>query len=433
MKFSKLVDILNESYADIYEDFDISKFVIDSRKAEKNSVFIPLKANRDGHDFIEDAINNGAKGYITQKRMPLSNGIVVKDTYQALVEIGKYKRKEVDTVIGITGSSGKTSTKELLQFVLKNLFSTYATQGNLNNEIGVPLTLANIPENTQIAIIEKGAGKKDDISYLMDISKPDIGILTSLTQAHIERFGSLENIIYTKGQIFDGVKFGILPEDIKHYYSYKNAKFITVGRTGDIKLSDIEITNQGTKGKISYKSDSITLKIPIYNIGVFKNIGLVAGVLYTLDINPIKNLEVLKDFKGFEGRGDIKVVGRYLVIDESYNANPLSVKNSIESFENLDGYKIYVLGDMLELGEYSKELHLDIAKKFEHSNIDLIFLYGEETRYIYEYLKNKKAVFHHNDKKKIADYINNIRMDNIKIVIKGSRGMKMEELLDMLS
>lgn len=433
MKFSKLMDILNESYADIYEDFDISKFVIDSRKAEENSVFIPLKANRDGHDFIEDAINNGAKGYITQKPMPFSNGIVVKDTYQALVEIGKYKRKEVDTVIGITGSSGKTSTKELLQFVLKNIFNTYATQGNLNNEIGVPLTLANIPENTQIAIIEKGAGKKDDISYLMDISKPDIGVLTSLTQAHIERFGSFENIIYTKGQIFDGVKFGILPEDIKHHYSYKNIKFITVGKVGDIKLSDIEITNQGTKGKISYKSDSITLNIPIYNIGIFKNIGLVAGVLYTLDINPIKNLEVLKDFKGFEGRGNIKVVGRYLVIDESYNANPLSVKNSIESFENLDGYKIYVLGDMLELGEYSKELHLDIAKKFEHSNIDLIFLYGEETRYIYEYLKNKKAVFYHNDKRKIAEYINSIEMDNVKIVIKGSRGMKMEELLDMLS
>lgn len=432
MKFSQLAQILNAEFINLKQDFDISEFVIDSRKAVKGSLFIPLKGTRDGHDFIEDALKNGAGGYLTEKKLPSANGILVKDTYQALTQIAKHKRRFVDTVIGITGSSGKTSTKELLHHTLKQIFNTYSTQGNLNNEIGVPLTVANIPENTQVAIVEKGAAKKDDIAYLMDISKPEIGVLTSLAEAHIERFGSFENIVHTKGQIFDGVKFGVVPSQIKHYYEHKNIKFITCGKDGEIKLSDIKVVEDGTEGVISYKSDSIKIKIPIYNIGVFKNIGLVAGVLYALDLNPIKHLEVLESFKGFEGRGDLKKIGRYLVIDESYNANPLSVKNSIDSFEKLKGYKVYALGDMLELGARSKELHIEVAKKFESSNIDLILLFGEETRYIYEYLKDKKPVFHYDDKQKIAQHINSLQEEDIKITIKGSRGMKMEEIINLL-
>lgn len=432
MKLSQLAQILNAEVINFKQDFEISEFVIDSRKVKKDSVFIPLKGTRDGHEFVEDAIKNGAGGYLTEKALAFDNAILVKDTYQALVKIGKYKRQQVEMVIGITGSSGKTSTKELLYFTLKHLFNTYATYGNLNNEIGVPLTLANIPIGTQVAVVEKGAAKKDDIAYLMDISNPEIGVLTSLGEAHIERFGSFENIIHTKGQIFDGVKIGVLPSDIKHHYNHKNIKFITCGEEGDIKLSNITVVDDGTEGEISYKSDSIRLKIPLYNIGVFKNIGLVAGVLYALDLNPIKHLEVLRDFKGFEGRGDIKRVGRFLVIDESYNANPLSVKNSIKSFEKLSGYKVYILGDMLELGQHSRELHMDVARVFENSDIDLILLYGQETKYIYDYLKGKKQVFHYEDKHNLAEYINSLKQQNIKIAIKGSRSMKMEEILLLL-
>lgn len=433
MKLSQVAQVLNTQILNFKQDFEISEFVIDSRKAKRDSVFIPLKGLRDGHNFVEDAIRNGAGGYFTEKNLPFPNGVVVKDTYQALVQIGRYKRQKVETVIGITGSSGKTSTKELIYFTLKHIFNTYATQGNLNNEIGVPLTLANIPQNTDVAILEKGAAKKDDISYLMEISKPDIGVLTYLGEAHIERFGSFENIIHTKGQIFDGVRFGVLPQEIKHHYTHKNTRFITCGQDGDIKLSNIKVVEDGTEGEIHYKSDGIKLKIPIYNIGVFKNIGLVAGVLYALDLDPIRHLEVLRDFKGFDGRGDIKKVGKFMVIDESYNANPLSVKNSIDSFEKLSGYKIYVLGDMLELGDYSRELHLEVAKKFENSDIDLIILFGEHTKYIYEYLKGKKAVFHYDDKQKIADHLNTIKEENIKMAVKGSRSMKMEEVLNLLN
>ncbi|MEJ5172866.1 MAG: UDP-N-acetylmuramoyl-tripeptide--D-alanyl-D-alanine ligase [Hydrogenothermaceae bacterium] len=432
MKFSEIVKILNGELLNFKEDFEVSEFTIDSRKVRASSVFIPLKGNRDGHQFIEDAIKNGAKGYISEKRLDLPNGILVKDSYQGLIDIGKYKRKQTETVIGITGSSGKSSTKELLNFVLKHHFNTYATIGNLNNEIGVPLTLANIPENTEVAIVEKGAGKKDDIQYLMDISNPDIGVLTSLAEAHIERFGSFENIVITKGQIFNGVKYGILPSNLIHYYKNKKVNFITYGEDGLINISDVKIVKEGTEGVISYKSDRTKLKIPIYNIGVFTNIGAVASVLYILDLDPIKNLEVLRDFKGFEGRGDVKHIGRYLVIDESYNANPLSVRNSIYSFDSLDGIKVYILGDMLELGEYSRELHIEVAKVFENSSIDYILLYGNEVKHIYNHLKDKKNVILFENKRKIAEFIKDLTDYEIKILVKGSRGMKMEEVIEYL-
>ncbi|MEZ0323376.1 MAG: UDP-N-acetylmuramoyl-tripeptide--D-alanyl-D-alanine ligase [Hydrogenothermaceae bacterium] len=432
MKFSEVAKILNGELLNFKEDFEVSEFSIDSRKVKADSVFVPLKGNRDGHQFIEDALKNGAKAYLSENRLNFPNGVIVQDSYKALIEIGIYKRRQTDIIIGITGSSGKTSTKELLNFVLKYHFKTYATSGNLNNEIGVPLTLANIPKDTEIAIVEKGAAKKDDIKYLMEITKPDIGVLTSLAKAHIERFGSFENIVITKGQIFDGVKYGVLPSDLIHHYEDKEVDFITYGKEGLIKISELKIVEDGTEGVICYKSDRIKLKIPIYNIGTFVNIGAVAGVLYTLGLDPIRNLEVLRDFKGFEGRGDIKHIGRYLIIDESYNANPLSVKNSIYSFEKIGGIKVYILGDMLELGEHSKDLHVEVAKTFEESKIDYILLYGNEVKHIYNYLKDKKNVVLFEDKRDMVKFIKNIEGPQIKILVKGSRGMKMEEVIEYL-
>ncbi|MCX7738365.1 MAG: UDP-N-acetylmuramoyl-tripeptide--D-alanyl-D-alanine ligase [Hydrogenothermaceae bacterium] len=432
MKFSELRNLLNGEFLNFSQDFEIEEFTIDSRKATENSVFIPLKSNRDGHEFIQDALKNGSKGYLSERVLPYKNGILVRDSYRALVQIAKFKRSIPQTVIGITGSSGKTSTKELINFTLSGLYKTYATKGNLNNEIGVPLTLSNIPKDTQIAIIEKGAGKKDDIKYLMDISNPDIGVLVSLGEAHIERFGSFDNIVKTKGQIFDGVKFGILPSNLNHYYRDKDIDFITFGDEGIIRLSGIQITEDGTEGVISYKSDRIRLKIPIYSKAVFRNIGAVAGVLYALELNPIKNLEILRQFKGFEGRGDIKKIGRYLILDESYNANPSSVKNSIESFEKLPGVKVYVMGDMLELGDFSEKLHLEVAKTFERSKIDYILLFGREVEHIQRYLQGKKKVFIFQSKREIGEFLEKLEYLDIKVMVKGSRGMKMEEVIEYL-
>jgi UDP-N-acetylmuramoyl-tripeptide--D-alanyl-D-alanine ligase len=431
MRLSEIAKITNGKILNLQEDREVKFFTVDSRIAKEDTVFIPLKGKRDGHDFIEDALKNQACGYLTEKPLKLKNGILVEDTYQALKDIAKHKRKKLNTVIGITGSSGKTSTKELTNFVLSNLYKTYATSGNYNNEIGVPLTLANIPKDTQIAVIEMGAGKVGDIEYLNEIVNPDIGVLVSVGHAHIEKFGSFENIIKGKGEIFNRSSYHVLPFELVNFYKNKLKKFITFGEEGEIKVYGIKITPQGTSGIVEYKNERINLTIPIFNKGVFKNIGAVAGTLHHLGLNPVKNLEILKDFKQAEGRGNIIKVGNITIINDSYNANPLSVKNAIETLNEIPTFKILVLGDMLELGKDSEKLHREIGKEILKTDIDYILLYGEETKYIYEEIKDKKPV-KHTTKEDIAFEIKKLQNLNPSVLIKGSRGMKMEEVIEYL-
>jgi UDP-N-acetylmuramoyl-tripeptide--D-alanyl-D-alanine ligase len=428
MDLVQLKKTVNGEFLNLIENKKINRFEIDSRRVKEGDFFIPLKGqNADGHQYIEDAIEKGVVGYFSEKPLNFKNGILVKDTYQALVEVGKYKRNQVKAVIGITGTSGKTSTKELMNFVLSNLSSTYATQGNYNNEIGVPLTLANIPENIDFAIIEMGAGKVGDIDYLGKILNQDISVLVSVGYGHVGKFGSFENVIKGKGEIFNYGDYSVLPSELKKIYNPKNP--ITYGEDGDIEIRDIKIVKDGTVGVIKYKNDKIGLKIPVYNIGVFKNIGAVAGVLYHLGYDPIKNLEILKDFKSSSQRGEIIKIGNFTIIDDSYNANPLSVKNAIDVLNSMEGFKIFVLGDMLELGEYSQELHREIGKLLNASYIDYIMLYGNETKYVFEEVNDKSRVKHFDNKDDIAENI--LKFSDLRsvVLVKGSRGMKMEDVI----
>ncbi|WP_028950799.1 UDP-N-acetylmuramoyl-tripeptide--D-alanyl-D-alanine ligase [Sulfurihydrogenibium subterraneum] len=431
MRLTDLAKVVEGQILNFERDLEVNSFTIDSRKSSEGGVFIPLKGTTDGHNYIEDALNRGSVGYLTEKSLNFKNGILVKDTYQALKKIAIYKRKSIDTVVGITGSSGKTSTKELLNFVLSKFYKTHSTSGNYNNEIGVPLTLSNTPENTHIAIIEMGAGKVGDIDYLNEIVNPDVAVLVSVGHAHVEKFGSFENIIKGKGEIFNKAHYHVLPFDLLHHYKDKLKKFITFGEEGDIKVYGIRITPEGTAGKIAYKNQVLDLTIPIFNKGVFKNTGAVAGVLYHLGLDPIKSLEVLKDFSQIEGRGKILKIGNITIIDDSYNANPLSVKNAIETLNEIPTVKVLVLGDMLELGKESEKLHRNIAREIVKTNIDYVFLYGEETKYIKQDLEGKKPVIYA-DKKEIAYQIKKLENLNPTVLIKGSRGMKMEEVIKYL-
>ena len=436
MKIKDLLNIVNGIPLNVSNGFlerKIKKFSIDSRNVRKGEVFIPLKGeNFDGHQFIEDAVKKGAIAYLTEKQTNFRNGILVENTYEALIKIGKYKRKNLEIVIGITGTSGKTTTKELLKLALSQFFKTYATEGNLNNEIGVPLTLSNIPEGAKIGIFELGAGKVGDINYLAKIVNHDIGVLTSVGYGHTEKFGSFENVIQGKGEIFNNPEKVVLPDTLLSFYKEKlnEKKYITFGNEGDIKVQNIHLTEEGTEGIISYKNEKIKLLVPVYNRAIFFNIGAVAGVLYHLDINPIRSLEILQEYKPLKGRGNIYKKDNLTIIDDTYNANPLSVKNAVETLSNLKGKKIIILGDMLELGKQSKALHQEIGTLIEKSNIDVAIFYGNEMKYAYE--KTKKGIFIE-DKKEIAEKIKEIsRGEKTYVLIKGSRGMKMEEVINYL-
>ncbi len=415
-------------------DINVEKFVIDSRKSQEGSFFVPLKGSKaDGHDFIEDALKKGASGYFSSIKVSYKNGILVDDPLEALTEVGRFKRSFLDKAIGITGTSGKTTTKEILKFLLSDTFKVYATEGNYNNEIGLPLTLSNIPEGTQIGVFELGASKRGDISKLVDISKPEVRVLTSVGHGHIEGFGSFEGVVQGKGEIFDGGEVSVLPEDLKIYYMDRLKKYVTFGISdyADIKISDIDINPEGTAGTVSYRNDKIRITVPAYSRALFNNIAAALSVLYVLDINPVRSAEKLRDFSLPEGRGKVLRKGSITVIDDSYNANPLSVKNAIETLSGIPSFRVLILGDMLELGNLSEQMHIKVGKEILGSDIDLVLLYGRETYHTYNVIKDKKDSYHFDDKEKLYRKL----MDSIKdkecvLLVKGSRGMRMEDIIE---
>ena len=411
---------------------EVSSFTIDSRKKQKNSFFVPLKGSKfDGHLFIEDSLKNGSVGFFTEKPVVFKNGILVENNLKALTQVGIYKRNKLSKAIAITGTSGKTTVKELLSFLLKNFFPTYSTSGNYNNEIGVPLTLANIPENTRIGVFELGAGKIGDITYLSQMVRQDISVLTSVGHGHTEKFGSYENVLKGKGEIFDFSQFAVLPEQLKNFYRKKLKKYITFGENGDISYKNVYVSEYGTSGEIFYKNEKIKITVPVYNRAVFKNIAAVAGVLYFLDINPLKHLKLFEEFSPPKGRGNIIKNGNLTIIDDTYNANPLSVENAIKTISSIKGKKIIVLGDMLELGEYSEKLHREVGKLLRESPIDYLFFYGEKMKFAFEEAGRGKWF---SKKEEIAKEIKNISSkEKVFVLVKGSRGMKMEDVICSIS
>ncbi|ACO04716.1 MAG TPA: UDP-N-acetylmuramoyl-tripeptide--D-alanyl-D-alanine ligase [Persephonella sp.] len=435
MKIKEILEIVKGRPLKLRDaDKEIKRFIIDSRKAQKDSFFVPLKGSKaDGHDFIDDALKKGSSGYLTSIETDYKNGILVDDTLKALTEIGIFKRKKLKKAVGITGTSGKTTTKEILRFLLSDIFRVYATEGNYNNEIGLPLTLSNIPENTEVGVFELGASKRGDISKLVSISKPEVRVLTSVGHGHIEGFGSFEGVVQGKGEIFDGGEISVLPEDLKIYYMDRLKKYVTFGISdyADIKISEINITPEGTAGTVSYKNDKIRITVPVYSRALFNNIAAALSVLYALDINPVRSAEKLRDFSLPEGRGKVLRKGSLTVIDDSYNANPLSVKNAIETLSGIPSFRVLILGDMLELGDLSEQMHIKVGKEILSSDIDLILLYGRETYHTYTVIKDKKNSYHFDDKEKLYRKL----MDSIKdkecvLLVKGSRGMRMEDIIE---
>ncbi len=432
MKIKKLLEIVNGIPLNLENpESQIKNFIINSKESTKGSFFVPLKGNKtDGHLFIEDAVNRGSVGFFTEKYINLKNGILIKNSLEALEKVGKFKRKGLSKVIAITGTSGKTTTKELIAFGLESFFPVYSTKGNLNNEIGLPLTLANIPEGAKIGVFELGAGKIGDIEHLSALVNQEISVLTSVGHGHTEKFGSFENVLKGKGEIFNHGDYAVLPDNLLNQYKKYLKNYITFGKNGDIRVSDIKFSKDGTEGEISYKNEKIKIKVPVFSKAIIYNIAAVSGVFYFLDINPVKHLSIFENFIPPKGRGNIIKHKNITIIDDTYNANPLSVRNAIETLSSIDGFKVIVLGDMLELGSISEKLHREIGMLIEKSNIDMAFFFGKETKFSCE--ETKKGKFF-NDKKELAKAVKNVfREQKGFLLIKGSRGMKMEEVLQYI-
>ena len=420
-------------------DYKINGISTDSRNIKENDLYIAIKGEKfDGNEFTKDALNRGASFAIVHQ---IQNEKIERQFLNAnpiglISEIATIWRDRFNIpVIGITGSNGKTSTKELLKHILSAKFDIHATEENFNTSISLPLTLLQITKYHGASIIEMGANQPGDIQKLCNITKPTHGLITNIAPAHLEGFKNIETIASTKGALFKSLKDGIsfVNEADKRVSSISfEGKKITYGVSSNCDYpTDIHNENDGT---LSLTINTHELKIKSSNLSFAKNIIACCAVARELQVEWDAIEDRIHTFTPPKGRCEVKNNGSYIIIDDSYNANlesTLAALDYLNAFSG-SGNKIFILGDMLELGTSSESQHREIAKKCNDLNINAIMTYGTETKITNKYVKESIYKKHFDNQSQLCEELKEIANKNDKILIKGSRGMKMENIVESL-
>lgn len=416
-----------------------SSVITDSRKIKKRALFFCLKGdNFNGNKFAEEALKKGASFVIVDDLEYFKENdqyILVDDCLKSLQELAHFNRMQFDIpVIGLTGSNGKTTTKELIKSVLSEEFRVTATFGNLNNHIGVPLTLLSINSKTEIALIEMGANHKKEINFLAHIAAPTIGYITNFGKAHLEGFGSLAGVIKGKSELYtylainNGVAL-INSEDPLQLKLTNNQNTYTFGDSKDavLKIKSI-ILEPGQKLALSIAGKLIQSQIKgAYNYSNIKA-AIAFGSYFNIPIKKIK--KGIEKYIPTNNRSQwYKTDSNTLVLD-SYNANPSSMKAALESFLTLTNTSpILILGDMLELGNFALDEHQKVIDYLSTKKVECILLIGSE----FKKTQSEDSTFIKFDKTEQAiSYLQKKKFQNKTILIKGSRGIALEQLQEYL-
>ncbi len=432
----------------IFEDI-----VTDSRKISDGVLFVALKGeNFNGENFAKDAIEKGAAGVVVGKNCSPENlpveGIVFKvdDTLTAYQQIaGLHRDKFKIPVVGITGSNGKTTTKDLTAAALSGLGKIQKTAANFNNEIGVPLTLLGIEENCRAAVVEIGMRGRGQIESLAEFVKPNIGIVTTVNETHIEILGSLENIARAKAEMVEAIPSGgivILNIDNPHIrdmkkYAAPGVKILTYAleNPADFVAENISVGNTSTKFTLNCGGEKIDFEIPLLGRHNASNAlaAIAAGKSLGLSFEEIqagfKNLAVSKM------RFEVSEKDGLTIINDAYNAGPASMAASIKTVaEVYKGRKIAVLGDMLELGDFAEKLHREVGREVAENNFDILITLGELGKFIAEGAKDSglKNIFTTADHDAAAKKILEVAEKGDTILFKASHGMHMEKIIEKI-
>lgn len=409
----------------------------DSRNINDTNVYIPLKGEKfDGHNFIQDAVDKGVRGYFTSdktKIFPAAKFILyVENTLEAYLKLALYYKEKVNPVtIAITGSSGKTTTKEMMASVAQEAYKTHKSPLNHNNEIGLCQTLLSMPKDTEVLIVEMGMRGLGEIELLSKYSKPDIAIIANTGTAHIGRLGSEENIAKAKCEISkylhkEGTLFAHDTELIRKTNDFEG-ETVYVGLNSP-ELTDIELNQSSSK--FTYKNYTYELNIEgRHNI---QNALFVINAALKLGISEQKIAQGLKKYKPIEKRWEITETQGLKIINDSYNSNPESLKAAISTFLSTQNPpRLLVLGDMGELGKDEKEYHKQIGEFLNgYENVMLITV-GDLAKHIAENTKHQSVSFV--DNKDVANYILNNVEKGTTILFKASRSMKFEEIIKELN
>lgn len=420
--------------SELYNYFKESSSVsTDTRLINKGSIFFALKGeNFDGNKFAEEAIKSGAS-YAVIDDQSLNNPkfIKVKNVLKSLQDLSKFHRSKLlkTKIIALTGSNGKTTTKELISEVLKKKYKIISTIGNLNNHIGVPLTLLRIKQNTEIAIVEMGANHLNEIKLLTDLINPDFGLITNFGKAHLEGFGSIEGVIKGKSELYDFLikndKKAFINNDdyIQNQFIGNKISFSKEDKSNYI-FKEVKDTNYAGLNYNDFIVDSkLTGNYNYHNIAFATSIGL----YFNISIEKIK--EAISNYIPSNNRSQIIKKNNKLIILDAYNANPTSMISAINSLIKKQGNKSVILGDMFELGNQSEKEHHDLIDFCVKNNFENIFLIGNE------FFKQKdkfEIPFFYKTKDELYKHIKKFPITSKYILIKGSRGMRMENLINII-
>jgi UDP-N-acetylmuramoyl-tripeptide--D-alanyl-D-alanine ligase len=412
----------------------------DSRKVEKGQIFFALWGeNYNGNKYASDALSRGALcAVVDDPLFETENTILVEDCLFELQALAAHYRKELKIpVLAITGTNGKTTTKELLAAILSTKLKIHYTQGNLNNHIGVPLTILSAPVDTQMLIIEMGASHIGEIRTLCLIAKPDYGIITNIGNAHIEGFGSLEGVVKAKTELYEHLRKinGIaLYNDKDPLLSEKIFKIINRAvpfsdPTGTDLIVELISSDLNLEISVNYLHQTYKVKTNLFGSYNLENVRAAIATGLFLEVSMTDIVNAVEKYSPANNRSQVKKTKNNTLICDSYNANPSSMTVAIKSFSGINsGHKVVILGDMLELGDKSDDEHLKILSLLKENNPENVFLVGPVFQKVsadsgYKSFVNSDA---------LVEFLKTEPLAGKTILIKGSRGMRLEKIYDLL-
>ena len=437
--------------------------VLDSRLVEPGGIFIATRGEHvDGHSFIDQVFDAGALGVICEEApvQPKGAYILVEDSFLALKDLAEYYRSQLDIkVVGITGSVGKTSTKEFVASVLSQKYRVLKTEGNYNNEVGLPLTVLRIREDCEVAVLEMGISDFGEMHRLSKIAKPDVCLITNIGQCHLENLGTRDGSLKAKTEIFDFMQEGgqiCLNGDDDKLVTIREVRgsipvFFGCGSNNAVYADNYE--NRGLigsraqihmKGIAGHDACSFEAEIPLPGEHMLYNAlaATAAGMLFGLTAEEIQ--EGIRTVKAVDGRSHVIRTDRLTLIDDCYNANPVSMKAALdllhmtelsEVFEDA-ARKVAVLGDMFELGTDEAALHREVGVYAAKKQIDVLVCVGNLCKYMYEGAQAVRSVtncYYFEDKEALEAQMDTVIQDGDLVLVKASHGMHFEELIKMLS
>ena len=445
MKPITLKEIANSCNAKVHgdESLSVTSIVTDSRQVESGSLFAAIKGERvDGHNFIAQCVENGACCVLCEEKPQVEcNYILVESTLNALKMIAKYYRSTFDIpFISITGSVGKTSTKEMIASVLSQKFNVHKTSGNFNNELGVPLTLFKLKEEHEIAVIEMGISDFSEMTRLSDMVRPDVSVITNIGCCHLENLIDRDGVLKAKTEVLQ-----FLNPNGKMFFCGDDDKLFTVKGHGDIKTTfygfsdhneyraeiietDLE---RGIECKLYLKNGVVNATVPSVESHMVSNALCAAAIGESMGMTLTQIKNGVQSYKTVGSRSNIIRKNSVTIIDDCYNANPTSLKASVDTLAKFSGRRVAVIGDMKELGVNENALHFESGEYIYNKGIDVVVAVGGLSKHLFEGAKNNGHYFE--TVELCADKITDIIKDGDTVLVKASHSMHFDKIVDTIN